>query len=84
MNKELLKQRICEAIDANKEKICAIGQHIFENPELGYKEFLTSELVQKTFDELNISYEKDFRFCDSSRRFAEYVSTEANACLGKW
>ena len=52
MNKELLKQRVCEAIDANREKICAIGQHIFENPELGYKEFSTSELVQKTLDEM--------------------------------
>ena len=59
MNKELLKQKICNVIDENKDKICKIGQHIFENPELGYKEFMTSELVQKTFDELNLSYEKD-------------------------
>ena len=59
MDKELLKQKICNVIDENKDKICAIGQHIFENPELGYKEFMTSELVKKTFDELNISYEKD-------------------------
>lgn len=59
MDKELLKKRVCEVIDANKDKICEIGQYIFSNPELGYKEFLTSDLVQKTFDELNLSYEKD-------------------------
>lgn len=57
MDKELLKQKVCRAIDANKEKICEIGRAIYKTPQLGYKETFASELVQKTFDELGLKYE---------------------------
>ena len=41
MTKEQLKQKACEAIDQNREKIVALGRSIFSEPELGYKEFKT-------------------------------------------
>ena len=59
MNKNELKKKVCQVIDENRDKICAIGTQIYTNPELGYKEFKTTELVQKTFDELGLSYERD-------------------------
>ena len=57
MDKELLKKIVCDTIDANKEKIYAIGRSIYEKPELGYKEVFASETVKKTFDELGLKYE---------------------------
>lgn len=43
----------------HKDEIIAIGEDIFNHPELGYKENRTSVLVQCTLDSLNIPYEKD-------------------------
>lgn len=57
MEKELLKKKVCETIDANKDKIYEIGHAIYNNPELGYKEVFTSELVKNTFEELGLKYE---------------------------
>ena len=54
--REELKQRACEAIDKNRDKIIALGDSIFSEPELGYKEFKTSEKVKKAFDELGYKY----------------------------
>ena len=52
MTKEQLKAQVIANIDANKDKIIAIGEQIFANPELGFKEFKTSQLVRETLDEL--------------------------------
>ncbi len=54
--REELKQRACEAIEKNRDKIIALGDSIFSEPELGYKEFKTSEKVKKAFDELGYKY----------------------------
>jgi len=52
-----LKKRACEAIDKNRDKIIAIGDSIFAEPELGYKEFKTAEKVKKAFDEMGFKYD---------------------------
>ena len=52
-----MKQRACEAIDHNAEKIIAIAEDIFTEPELGYKEFKTAEKVKRVFNELDIEYQ---------------------------
>jgi len=54
-----LKKRACEAIDANRDKIIAIGDSIFEEPELGYKEFKTAAKVKKAFDEMGFKYQDE-------------------------
>lgn len=51
-----LKDCLCEAIDARQEQIIQIGRDIFANPELGYREDKTSQLVQATFSQLGIEY----------------------------
>ena len=51
MDRELLKKKVCDAIDANRDKIYEIGRSIYSKPELGYKEVFASETVKKTFDE---------------------------------
>ena len=52
-----MKKIICEAIDKNRDKIIAIGEDIFREPELGYKEFKTASKVKKVFDELELDYQ---------------------------
>ena len=56
---EELKRRACEAIDKNRDKIIEIGESIFSEPELGYKEVKTAAKVKKIFDELGYEYEDE-------------------------
>ena len=51
---ENYKQAVCAAIDQNKDRIIAIGEQILHNPELGYKEFKTSKLVDEVFKEIGL------------------------------
>ena len=57
MKNQLLKQRVCEAIDAQREKLCEIGKSIYTRPELGYKEAFASEQVILVFKQLNLFME---------------------------
>lgn len=57
MDRELLKKKVCDVIDANREKICEIGRGIYKNPELGYKETYANGQVKRIFDELGLEYE---------------------------
>ncbi len=59
ISKQELKKRACEAIDANKDKIIEIGDSIFNEPELGYKEFKTAEKVKKVFEKLGYEYKDE-------------------------
>lgn len=56
-SKEKLKQSICEAVERRRGEIEKIGDHIMENPELGFKEFKTAKLVAKTMKSFGIPHE---------------------------
>ena len=58
-SKAELKKRVCEAIDRRREQICRLGEHIMANPELGFKEFETAELVSQTMDEFGVPRETE-------------------------
>ena len=58
MTKEMLKQLVVEEIDRNKEKIITIGDTIFNNPELGFKEYKTSRLAADTLRALGLPCEE--------------------------
>ncbi len=51
---EDLKKAVCDAVDANKERIYKVAEKILENPELGYREQKTSALVLSLFKELGL------------------------------
>ena len=59
MTLELLKSQTIAAIDKNRDKIISIADEIFRNPELGFKEYKTSQLVKSIFNELNINFEEN-------------------------
>ena len=52
MEKEELKQRCLDAIDANRDLIIQLGDDVYKTPELGYKEFKTTERMIKAFQEI--------------------------------
>ena len=45
-----MTQKVFDAIEKNKDFIFEIGQTVLENPELGFKEYKTAELVKKVFE----------------------------------
>jgi amidohydrolase len=59
LDKEQLKQQVSKAIDENRQQIIEIGEQIFKNPELGFKENKTSALVKDVFESLGLPYEKN-------------------------
>lgn len=56
MEKKILKERILSAIDNRREDIMAIGDSIYNEPELGFKEYKTGEKIRKVFEDLKIEY----------------------------
>ncbi len=51
-----LKDRIAAIVESNRDEIVEVGETIFRNPELGFKETETSALVQRKFNELELDY----------------------------
>ena len=49
-----VKRAVCETIDRQSEKIVKVGETIRRNPELGFKEFKTSRLVEETMREIGL------------------------------
>ena len=49
-----VKRAVCEAIDRQSEKIVNVGETIRKSPELGFKEFKTSRLVEETMREIGL------------------------------
>jgi metal-dependent amidase/aminoacylase/carboxypeptidase family protein len=52
MSKEGLKNRVMETIDDRAQEIIAIGKAIWKTPELGFKEFQTTEYVNAKVQEM--------------------------------
>lgn len=50
-----LKRRACAAIDAYADTVIAFGEDILAHPELGYKEFRTSQQLRKAFEKLGMT-----------------------------
>ena len=53
-SKEAVKQAVCDAIEAEKDRIIALGETILKNPETGFNEFKTAKLVAATMEELGL------------------------------
>lgn len=54
-----MENRIWNEINSIKNEMINLGESIFENPELGFKEFETNKLICKIFDKYDIAYKND-------------------------
>ena len=55
-SKEDLKRQVCEAIERRADALIGLGETIRHQPELGFKEFKTDELVAKTFAQIDVPH----------------------------
>jgi amidohydrolase len=62
MNKEELKQLVIKTIDENSEMIMNLGDEIYKTPELGFKEFITTETVARAFEKIGIPTENEIAY----------------------
>lgn len=56
MNVKEMKAAACATIDKNAEKIIALGESIYREPELGYKENKTSAKIKSVLDEIGFAH----------------------------
>lgn len=54
-----IKKLLCNIIDKNKKEIIDIGNDIFRNPELGFKEFRTSKLMTDYLTDIGLDVEQN-------------------------
>ncbi len=53
-SKEELKQAVCAAIDARRDEIMQIGETILANPETGFREVKTAQLMAEHMERLGL------------------------------
>ena len=59
MNIQEMKTLVCKTIDEHRDEIIALGESIFKEPELGYKEHKTVKKVKAALDKLELPYESE-------------------------
>ena len=57
MRVEKLKKRVCKKIEENKDEIIKVVKEIYNTPETGYKETKTTNIVKKSFNNLDLKPE---------------------------
>jgi amidohydrolase len=56
---EDLKRRVNEEIDRNADHLISVGERIYRDPELGFKEFRTAKIVAAEFQRLGLGYHEE-------------------------
>ena len=59
MTRNELKQKVYDAIDAQKETIFAMGETLYDHPELGYRETFATKKVAELFKGLNFELKEN-------------------------
>lgn len=52
-----IKELLCNIIEKNRNEIINIGENIFTNPELGFKEFKTSKVIAEYLSNMSLDFE---------------------------
>lgn len=57
--RDVLKRRAVEQIDRDAEHLIEVGERIYRDPELGFKEFRTARIVAAEFQRLGLGYHEE-------------------------
>lgn len=71
MTKEELKELCLNEIESNKDKIIALGESIYKTPELGYKEFKTTETIDEGLKSLGLKTQTDIAYTGCRAKLGE-------------
>ena len=63
----MIKQDIHSWIESNKEKIIELRRWLHRNPEVGFKEFRTSQYLSKILSDKGYDIVKNHKFSPPSR-----------------
>ncbi|MCD6397440.1 MAG: amidohydrolase [Spirochaetaceae bacterium] len=80
MDIQELKQKIINTIEDNSENIISMGEKIYNNPELGYKEFFTTKFVAEKLENLGLEVSKNIAVSGCSA-LAPGKSEGPNVCI---
>ncbi|MCK4980859.1 MAG: amidohydrolase, partial [Candidatus Delongbacteria bacterium] len=80
MDIQELKQKIIKVIEDNSEKIISVGKKLYNNPELGYKEFFTTKFVAEKLENLGLEVSKNIAISGCSA-FAPGKNKGPNICI---
>jgi len=83
MTREELKKTVCAAIAARRNDILALGNAIYAEPELGYKEAKTAAKVEAIYKKLGIPYETGLALTGIKGRLKGKSSRRTVAVLGE-
>lgn len=83
MNKEELKRIAIQAIEDRRDDIYRIGNSIYNEPELGYKEFKTSQKVKDVLEDLKIDYEDNIAITGIKAKLKGKFSKKNIAIMGE-
>jgi amidohydrolase len=70
MHREELKKKALNCIESRADEIIKLGELIWRNPELGFKEFKTAEITEKTYKKEAWSFENKIAINGSKAHIA--------------
>ncbi|HEX3722846.1 MAG TPA: M20 family metallopeptidase [Nitrolancea sp.] len=70
--REELRQRIIDAIDANRDRIIEVAETIRVNPELGYEEVMASQLIASNIRDQGYEVEKPLGGIETAFRASKH------------
>lgn len=83
MDKQQLKEKVCQIIDENKGKIIHLGEAIYKNPELGYKEVYATNFISEELEKLGLAVEKNIAVTGCRARVNDHKEGPRVAVLGE-
>lgn len=83
MTKERVKELVLRAIDKDREKIIAIGESIYESPELGYREVESSRKVSNFLQDLGLEVEESIAITGCRAQLNKSSSGPCIALMGE-
>lgn len=84
MDSQEIKKLICQVIDENSEKIINYAKEVAKHPELGFKEFKTTELTGDFLKELGLTVRENIAITGVKSKLKDEEATGPNvAVLGE-
>ena len=81
--REELKEKVCEVIDQQRDRIIGLGEAIMDEPELGFKEVATARRVEEVFRELGLSHQSGLALTGVRGELSEKKAGPTVALLGE-
>jgi amidohydrolase len=83
MDKQALKKKVINVIDSKAKEIIQIGDDLWKIPEVGYREYKTSEYVEKQYEKMGWYYENKLAMTGSKAYLKDKGAKPTVAVVGE-